>query len=77
MNSLLSLTVLALSTIPAIIALPLASPETVGAGGECSRPTVKVNSVNKIKLGPFLVTGATTDASPGGTQYSILKKFPN
>ena len=61
-----NLAILALNILPATLAVPLASPEVAGAGGECMKPTIKVNSVNKVKLGPFLTTGVSSEAAPGG-----------
>ncbi|KAL8671417.1 MAG: hypothetical protein Q9168_004090, partial [Polycauliona sp. 1 TL-2023] len=47
-------------------AIPLASPESVGAGGECSPPDVTIFSTEKQKQGPYLVSGARSDANPHG-----------
>lgn len=46
------------------------SPESIGAGGECFEPVITVSSVEKVKQGPFLVTGARADANPGGGELN-------
>lgn len=46
---------------------PSPRPESVkGAGGTCSPPSLAVTSANKLKQGPYLVSGARSDANPGG-----------
>ena len=62
-----------LQLFAAVMASPV--PESVGAGGECTKPDIKVSSVDKVKLGPFLVTGATTLANPNGGQYLLYFPF--
>ncbi|KAL8951169.1 MAG: hypothetical protein Q9222_002829 [Ikaeria aurantiellina] len=47
-------------------AAPAASPETVGANGECPPPEIQVFSNEKVKQGPYLVAGARSDAGPHG-----------
>ena len=58
-------------------AAPAPSPESVGAGGECFDPVITVSSVEKVKQGPYLVTGARADANPGGGKQNDSKQVEN
>lgn len=62
----LSSITLLFALITCIHAVPLASPETRGASGECSPPEVEILSTEKQKQGPYLVSGARSDANPRG-----------
>ncbi|KAG8531863.1 uncharacterized protein KY384_003499 [Bacidia gigantensis] len=55
--------------------IPAALPETVGADGDCSPPDITVASVEKVKQGPYLVTGARADANPHGGSASFNKQY--
>ncbi len=63
---LFSLFTVLFALITSIHAVPLASPETRGASGECSPPEVEILSTEKQKQGPYLVSGARSDANPRG-----------
>ncbi|KAL8804413.1 MAG: hypothetical protein Q9200_005845 [Gallowayella weberi] len=54
-------------------ASPFASPEQRGASGECSEPDVEIINTEKQKQGPYLVSGARSDANPHGV---IATKTP-
>lgn len=45
-------------------AIPLASPETFGAGSDCGKPTITGSDMDKLKQGPWLVSVVRADASP-------------
>ena len=56
-------------------AAPRPVPEQKGALGTCSTPVIAVSTAVKLKQGPYLVTGARSDANPnpsnGGNQSSV------
>ncbi|MCJ1279342.1 hypothetical protein MMC21_007166 [Puttea exsequens] len=62
-----SLSLLLTLSVP-ILSAP--RPESVGAGGPCTEPEIQVQNSQKLKQGPFLVSGARSDANPGGGQAS-------
>ncbi|KAL8850887.1 MAG: hypothetical protein Q9221_004200 [Calogaya cf. arnoldii] len=67
---LFSILPLPLALLTSIPASPLASPESVGAGGDCSPPDVEIFSTEEQKPAPYLVSGARSDANPHGVPPS-------
>ena len=68
-------TFLLAALLPLVTGAPAPNPETVGADGECMDPVITVSSVNKVSLGPNLVSGARVDANPGGGN-TLFRFFP-
>ena len=60
---------------PALSA-PRAQPESPGADGTCSPPTYDIQSATKLKQGPYLVSGARSDANAGGGEMSQIEVAP-
>lgn len=56
---------------PALSA-PRARPESPGADGTCSPPTYEIQSATKLKQGPYLVSGARSDANAGGGERLLV-----
>ena len=54
---------------PVPIPLALAKPDHPWSAGSCKPPDLEVNSVEKFRSGPKLVSGARTRANPGGGEY--------
>ena len=59
---------------PALSA-PRARPESPGADGTCSPPTYEIQSATKMKQGPYLVSGARSDANARGGELSLVETF--
>ena len=57
---------------PALSA-PRARPESPGADGTCSPPTYDIQSATKLKQGPYLVSGARSDANSGGGEMLLIE----
>ena len=55
-----------LSLVGPALSAPRARPESVGADGTCSPPTYEIQTATKLKQGPYLVSGARSDANAGG-----------
>ena len=72
----MSILPLLLSIIALASTAPIASPESVGADGDCFPPVITVTSATKLKQGPWLVSGARADANPNG-KWSILCLLPS
>ena len=73
--NLLTSVSLILSLSGTAFAVPRPVPEQKGALGTCSTPVIAVSTAVKLKQGPYLVTGARSDANPnpknGGKQNDI------
>ena len=54
------------------LAAPQPRPEQPGSLGTCPTPEIAVSTATKLKQGPYLVSGARSDANPsansGGKQ---------
>ena len=62
-----------LSVVGPALSAPRARPESVGADGTCSPPTYEIQSATKLKQGPYLVSGARSDANAGGGELSMIE----
>lgn len=66
---------LILSLCGAAFSAPRPRPEAPGADGSCTPPVIAISSSIKIQLGPFLVSGARSDANPGGGKQTEHRIF--
>ena len=62
-----------LSLVGPALSAPRARPESPGADGTCSPPTYEIQSATKLKQGPYLVSGARSDANAGGGELSLIE----
>ena len=62
-----------LSLVGPALSAPRARPESVGADGTCSPPTYEIQTAKKLKQGPYLVSGARSDANAGGGELSLIE----